>query len=141
MDQQWMIYAALSATFAALVTIFAKVGLKPDVDSHLATTIRAGIMFAFLVIVILVQKKLSLVHQFDTKDYIFILLAGICGAMSWLFYFLALKTGDATKVAAIDKSSIVLIMLFSIIFLKGKFSWTVASGIALITIGTILTII
>ena len=100
----WLIYAFLSAIFAALVAIFAKLGLK-DIDSTLATTVRAIIMAIFLVIVALFLKKFDAfsLTSFNSRDWLLIFLAGIAGALSWLFYFAALKGGLASNVVAIDR--------------------------------------
>ena len=140
MLNQWLIYAFISAIFAALVAIFGKIGMK-GIDSTLATTIRALVMFVFLFVVIILQKKYILIGTIKQVDYVFIILAGIAGAMSWLFYFLALKSGEATKVASIDRLSIVFIMIFSLLFLGEKFSLKLLSGIILIAVGAILIIL
>jgi transporter family protein len=140
MMASWIFYALLSAVFASLVAVFGKIGMK-NIDSTLATTIRALVMFVFLLAIILVQKKISLVGGIKINEYIFIILAGIAGALSWLFYFLALKSGEATKVASLDRLSIVFILVFAILFLGEKFSLKVAAGIVLIAVGAILTIL
>jgi transporter family protein len=140
MASSWIFYALLAAVFAGLVAIFGKIGLK-NVDVNLATTIRAFVMFMFLIIVILFQKKFSLISQFHFIDYLFIVLAGIAGALSWLFYFLALRAGDATKVASLDRLSVVFVMVFALLFLGEKFSLKVLGGVVLIVIGAILMVI
>ena len=119
MSQKWIFYALLSAMFAGLVAIFGKIGLK-NIDSNLATTIRALVMFLFLLIVIIFQKKYLLINQIKPIDYLYILGAGIAGALSWLFYFLALKSGSASKVASLDRLSIVFVLVFSLLFLGEK---------------------
>lgn len=115
----WILYAALSAFTAALVAIFGKLGLK-DLDSTLATTIRSLIMAAFLFFVSLSFGKFKgfAFSSISSKDWIFIILAGIAGALSWLFYFFALKNGPASSVAAIDRLSIVFVVLLAAIFFK-----------------------
>lgn len=140
MIEKWVIYALLSAIFAALVAIFGKIGLK-NIDSNLATTIRALVMFAFLFIVILFQNKLGLLNKISFNAYIFIILAGVAGALSWLFYFLALKTGEATKVVSIDRLSIVFVMIFALLLLGEKYSLKSLIGIILIVVGSLLVII
>ena len=85
--------------------------------------------------------KFSLITEFRTLDYIFITLAGIAGALSWLFYFLALKSGEATKVASLDRLSVVFVMVFALLFLGEKFSLKVLSGVILIIVGAVLMII
>ena len=135
----WVIYALFSALGAALVAIFAKLGLE-EIDSTLATTIRSIIMALFLVLVSL------LFHKFDgftlgaltSRSWILIALAGIAGAMSWLFYFLALKTGAATGVVAIDRLSIVFVVLLAALFLGEAFTWKVALGALLVVDGALL---
>lgn len=102
----WFFYALGSAVFAALVAIFGKIGLK-DIDSTLATTIRASVMALFLVIVALSLKKFSGIETLYGKPIIFIILSGIAGALSWLLYFFAIKTGPVSGVVAIDRTSVV----------------------------------
>ncbi len=138
--KQWMIYGILAALFASLVAVFSKMGLK-KVDPTVATTIRSLVMFVFLVIVIIFQKKVSALEQFKSQDYLYIVLAGIAGAISWIFYFLALKSGEATKVAALDRLSIVFVMFFAIVFLAEKFSVKVLIGVITIVIGSVLVVL
>ncbi len=135
----WLTYAIFSALFAALVAIFGKLGLS-KVDSTLATTIRSIIMALFLIMVTLSLKKFSgfSLHSFTSKQWIYIVLAGVAGALSWLFYFAALKSGQATKVAAIDRLSIVFVLILAIMFLGESFKVKPAIGAALMAIGAIL---
>ena len=140
MIQQWIIYALLSAVFAALVAIFGKIGLK-SIDSNVATALRAFIMFLFMFLVVLFQKKFSLLSKLKMNEYSFIILAGVAGALSWLFYFLALKEGSATKVVALDRLSVVFVMIFALLFLGEAFSLKVLVGIVLIVLGAILMIL
>lgn len=135
--QLWIIYALLSAAFAALVAIFGKIGIQ-NIDSTLATTVRAMVMAGFLVIVALSLGKLPLLNTIHSKTLLFIILSGVAGAMSWLFYFFALKTGPATGVAALDRLSVVFVLIFALLFLGQKFTWASALGAALITAGAIL---
>lgn len=135
--QLWIIYALLSAAFAALVAIFGKIGIQ-NIDSTLATTIRAVVMAGFLVIVALSLGKLPLLNTIHNKTLLFIILSGVAGAMSWLFYFFALKNGPATGVAALDRLSVVFVLIFALLFLGQKFTWASAIGAALITAGAIL---
>jgi len=126
--------------FAGLVAIFGKMGLK-DIDSTLATTVRSVIMALFLFATSLVLGKFNLLHTIKNKVLFFIVLSGISGALSWLFYFLALKTGIASGVAAIDRLSVVFVVIFAILFLGEKFNWLTAIGALLITIGAVLMVI
>jgi len=135
----WLIYAILSAVCAALVGIFGKIGLQ-NVDANTATAVRAMIMAVFLFIIVAIEGNLHKIPNIisDKKNFMFIVLSGIAGATSWLFYFLALKTGKVTQVAPIDKLSVVLAALIAIIFLGEKISLLNGVGIGLITIGVIL---
>jgi transporter family protein len=135
----WLIYAFLSSITAALVAIFAKLGLK-GIDSTLATTIRSIIMAVFLVLTSFFLKKFQgfSLSSLGSKDWILIVLAGIAGALSWLFYFLALKTGLATKVVAIDRLSLVFVIIFAAIFLGEKLGWKSVLGALLMVAGAII---
>jgi transporter family protein len=133
-------YAVLSAVFASLVAIFGKIGLK-DVDSTLATTVRAVVMAVFLVAVSLSFSKFSLLETLSGKAFAFIALSGIAGAISWLFYFLALKTGPTSVVAAIDKTSIVLVFVLAVLFLGESFTWVKAIGATLVGAGALLMVL
>lgn len=135
-----MVLALLSAVFASLVAIFGKIGIK-DIDSNLATTIRALIMFLFLLIIILFQGKLALLNKVTGTHMIFIVLAGIAGALSWLCYFLALKAADASKVAVLDRLSVAFVFVFSVLLLGEKFEIKNAVAVAMIVGGAILMII
>lgn len=135
----WLIYAFLSAIAAALVAIFAKMGLK-NIDSTLATTVRSIIMAGFLFLTALSLKKFQgfSLSSFNQKEWLLIALAGIAGAISWLFYFYALKEGMAGKVAAIDRLSLVFIILLAAIFLGEKLSWQTSIGAIIMAFGAIL---
>jgi len=138
----WLVYAFLSSITAALVAIFAKIGLK-GVDSTLATAIRSIIMTVFLVLVAFFLKKFQgfNVNSFSNKDWLLIILAGIAGALSWLFYFFALKIGLATKVATIDRLSLVFVIILAVIFLGEKLSWKLAIGAVLMVAGAIAIVL
>ena len=135
----WMFYAFLSAIMAALVAIFAKLGLK-DVDTTLATTIRAIVMVVFLVVVSFFLKKFDgfLLSVFSSKEWLLIILAGIAGALSWLFYFVALKYGLASEVVAIDRLSVVFVVILAAIFLGEGLGWHSVLGALLMAGGAIL---
>jgi len=135
----WLIYAFLSSITAALVAIFAKLGLK-GIDPTLATTIRSIIMAIFLVLVSFFLKKFQgfSLATFSSNDWLLIILAGISGALSWLFYFLALKTGLATKVVVIDRLSLVFVIIFAAIFLGEKLGWKTVLGALLMIAGAII---
>jgi len=135
----WFLMALLSAFSAALVAIFGKLGLK-NLDSTLATTIRSVIMSSFLVLVSLSLKKIEgfSFGSFSSRDWLFIILAGIAGALSWLFYFAALKLGLASHVAAIDRLSIVLVVVMAALFLGETVGWKIVLGAIMMVIGAIL---
>ena len=135
----WLLYAFLSAITAALVAIFAKMGLK-GIDSTLATTVRAVIMAAFLFIVSLFLKKFNgfSFGSFSSQDWLLIVLAGISGAVSWLFYFLAIKYGLVDKVVAIDRLSLVFVILLAVVFLGESIGWKTAAGAILMVAGALL---
>jgi len=135
----WLIFAFLSSIAAALVAIFGKMGLK-GVDSTLATTIRSIIMAVFLVIVSFFLKKFQgfSLKSLGSNDWILIILAGIAGALSWLFYFYALKTGLATKVVAIDRLSLVFVVVLAAIFLGESLGWKTVVGALLMIAGAII---
>ena len=135
----WLLFALLSAVFAALVAIFGKIGLQ-GIDTNTATAIRAVIMALFLIAIILVQgkfKDISPILQ-NSKALLFIVLSGIAGALSWLFYFVAIRTGEVSKVVPIDRLSVVFALILALIFLGEHISLKVSIGAALITVGAIL---
>jgi transporter family protein len=135
----WIIFALLAAVSAALVAIFGKLGLK-TIDSTLGTTIRSIVMALFLILTSLVLGKWK--HftwtSLSSKDWWLIVFAGIAGALSWLFYFFALKNGDATKVAALDRLSIVFVIILAAIFLSEGLTWKSLLGATCMAIGAIL---
>jgi len=139
MNYLWLIFALLSAITAALVSIFGKIGLK-GIDANTATAVRSIIMAAFLVFVVLIQGKLNQIPSIisNRKTIVFIVLSGIAGALSWLFYFMSLNFGKVSQVAPIDKLSVVFAVILSILFLGEKVSIISGLGVGLIAIGAIL---
>lgn len=135
----WLIYALLSAVFAALVAIFAKVGLQ-KIDTNVATAVRAVVMAVFLFLVIFFQGKLTIIKSIfeDHKAFAFIILSGIAGALSWLFYFLALKDGKVSQIVPIDRLSVVFAIVLAMLFLGEKVSTRGMIGIVLIVVGGIM---
>lgn len=135
----WLIYALLSAVTAALVAIFGKIGLQ-HLDANTATAIRAVVMALFLVGVVVVQGKLSLVSTVfaDKKALLFIVMSGVAGALSWLFYFMAIKSGNVSRVAPIDKLSVVFAVILAVVVFGEKVSLISAAGVALITAGALM---
>ena len=124
---------------AAFVSIFGKVGLK-GLDSNAATAVRAIIMALFLIGVVIAQGKLGNISAVfeDKKSLLFIVLSGIAGATSWLFYFLALKYGEVSKVASVDKLSVVFAVILAVIIFGESVSLIHAIAIALIALGGLI---
>ncbi len=139
MDYTWLIFAILSAIMAALVAVFGKIGLE-GIDANTATMIRGGIMFGFLVLVIAFTGKIENITTIfsNSKALSYIFLSGIAGALSWLFYFLALKIGKASQVAPIDRLSLVFVIILAFLILGEKISLKIAIGTALMVVGAIL---
>lgn len=135
--QTWLLLALGSAFFAALVAIFGKIGLD-KVDPTLATTARAGIMFLTMLVAAAAAGKLSGVGAIHGKAAAYIVLAGVAGALSWLCYFWALKSGRASQVAALDRLSLVIVVAFAAMFLGEKIGVRTGIGALFMTIGAIL---
>jgi len=133
----WQIWAVLSAVFAALTAIFAKVGVE-DINADLATLIRTVIVLVTLALILFATGKLSEAGPISAKSWLFLLLSGLGTGASWICYFRALKLGPATMVAPIDKLSVVLVALFGVVFLGERPSWNGWLGIALIAAGAVL---
>ena len=135
----WLLYAFLSSVTAALVAIFGKLGLK-DIDPTLATTVRSVIMATFLLFVSLALGKFSgfSLAAFSGREWLLITGAGVAGALSWLFYFIALKYGLATKVVVIDRLSLVFVIILAAIFLGEQLTWKSVLGAALMVAGALL---
>ncbi len=133
----WIVYALLAAAFAALVAIFGKVGIS-GIDTTTATAIRAVVMAVLLVSLALVLGKAGTVRQVSAHSLTFIVLSGAAGALSWLFYFLALRHGPVVGVAALDRLSVVLVFLLATAFLGDPFTWKGAAGASLVVVGSIL---
>lgn len=136
----WIIYALLSALFAALTSILAKIGIN-GVDSNLATAIRTVVVLVMawgLVFMTGVQKQIS---NIGARSWLFLVLSGIATGLSWLFYYRALQMGDASRVVPIDKSSVVISMVLAFIVLKEQLTWQAIVGGLLITAGTFVLIL
>jgi len=135
--QSWIFFALLSAISAAFVAIFGKIGIA-HLDSTLATTVRAVIMAGFLIGISLALGKSKLLSTIDNKALLFIILSGIAGALSWLFYFFALKNGHASGVAALDRTSVVFVLVFALLFLGEHLTWKSGIGALFVAFGAIL---
>ena len=133
----WQVWAVLSAVFAALTAIFAKVGVE-DINPDLATLIRTVIVLITLALILFATGKVSEAGPISGKSWLFLLLSGLGTGASWICYFRALKLGPATLVAPIDKLSVVLVALFGVMFLGERPSPGGWLGIALIASGAVL---
>ncbi len=133
----WYLAAFLSAVFAALTTILAKIGLQ-NVNSNLGTAIRTSVILFFTWGIVLLNGGVSELGQVKTQAWVFLVLSGIATGLSWLFYFRALQLGDASKVVPIDKLSLVLTIILAGLFLKEKITLQVLFGSVLMTVGAII---
>ena len=133
----WRIYAILSAVFAALTSIFAKVGLQ-DINSDLATAIRTTIILLLTWGIVFFGHKADAIGTISWQTWLFLILSGVSTGLSWLFYFKALQLGDVSRVAPIDKLSIVITILLAFIFLHEKVTLRVLIGSLLISGGVFL---
>lgn len=133
----WKYYALLSALFAALTAVFAKIGVK-DINSDLATAIRTTVILLITWGIAIVGHHLTELKVIGAHTWLFLLLSGAATGLSWLFYFKALQTGDVSRVAPIDKLSVVITIVLSFFLLKEPVSWRVIAGALLITGGSIV---
>ena len=133
----WRVYALLSALFAALTAIFAKVGVK-DVNSDLATAIRTSVILVLTWGIVLFGQHVSEIREVSKNTWVFLVLSGVATGLSWLFYFKAIQLGDVARVAPIDKLSVVITILLAFIFLHEQVNLRVVIGALLITAGSVL---
>ncbi len=133
----WQLWAVLSAVFAALTAIFAKVGVE-NVNSDLATFIRTVVVLVSLAVIVYATGQLQDPRAISGRTYAFLVLSGLGTGASWLCYFRALKLGNAGQVAPVDKMSVVLVAIFGVLFLGEKLSLANWLGVALIACGAVL---
>jgi bacterial/archaeal transporter family protein len=133
----WAFWAILSAVFAALTAIFAKIGIQ-DIDSDLATLVRTAIIFLILTGFVWFTGKWSNPLDLTSKTWIFLTLSGLATGASWVCYFRALQLGEASKVAPIDKFSLVLVAIFAVAFLGERPSARDWTGIAMVASGVMV---
>lgn len=133
----WLPWALLSAVFAALTAIFAKVGVE-NVNSDLATLIRTVVILVVVSAIVAVTGQYRPLGLIAPRTYLFLVLSGLATGASWLCYFRALKLGDAARVAPIDKLSVVLVAVFGVAFLGEKLSLREWSGVALVAAGAVV---
>jgi len=136
----WWIYALLSALFAALTAIFAKVGIK-GMDSDLATAIRTVIILVIAWGIALFKGSAENIGGLSKTNWLFLALSGCATGLSWIFYFKALQLGKVSQVAPVDKLSVALAIVLSALFLKESLNWQTAIGALLIIGGTVVLIL
>ena len=133
----WIVFALLSAVFAALTSIFAKIGID-GVNSNLATAVQTVVVVVMSWLMVFITNNQSGLAQISKKSWVFLILSGMATGASWLCYYRALQLGKATEVAAVDKLSIVFTLILAFIFLHDTFTVKSLIGCALIATGTIL---
>ncbi len=136
----WFLFAILSAVFAALTSILAKIGIE-GVNSNLATAIRTVVVVIMAWAMVFLTHAQGGISSISKKSWIFLILSGLATGASWLCYYKALQTGEASKVVPIDKLSVVLTMLLAFIFLHDKFTVKSLIGCILIGAGTLIMVL
>lgn len=147
MKHMWMIFAILSAVFAAATAILTKIGID-HVDSNLATAIRTVVVLVMAWVVVWVTHRMghsgeslaTTIQSISPRSWLFLILSGLATGASWLCYFYAIKTGDVSKVVPIDKCSLVLTIVFAVIFLGESLTWKTVIGCILLLAGTMVMI-
>jgi transporter family protein len=134
----WILFALLSALFAALTTILAKLGVQ-GVSSNVATAVRTVVILVVAWGWIIVNGEITSLRSISTPVLVFLVLSGVATGLSWLFYFRALQSGPTAVVAAIDKSSLVLVLLLSALILHEPLTWKSSIGIVLVVAGVLVT--
>ena len=135
----WIVFALLSAVFAALTSIFAKIGIE-NVNSNLATAIRTVIVLVMAWLIVFATGKHQQITDISTKSWIFLVLSGLATGLSWLCYFYALQIGEASKVVPVDKFSVVITMVMAFFILGEVITMKTIIGGLLITAGTLVLI-
>ena len=136
----WKYYALLAAFFAAVTAILAKIGIR-GINGNVATAIRTFIVLIMAWLIVIFGGQLKEVKNIGKENVIFLFFSGLATGLSWIFYFKALETGDVSKVAPIDKLSIVLVMVFAFVFLNEPMTLKTVLGGALIAAGTVLLVL
>jgi len=133
----WKIYALLAAIFAALTAVLAKIGVK-GISGNVATAIRTGVVLFLAWGIVLFAGQMKEIKDLSKTNWLFLLFSGIATGLSWIFYFKALETGNVSKVAPIDKLSVVFVILLSFLFLKEPLDFKTVVGGLLILGGTLV---
>ncbi len=132
----WLLWSLLSAVFAALTAILAKIGVA-GVDSNLATAVRTTVVVVFTWLFAYTTRSATPFQHFTQRTWLFLALSGVATGLSWLCYFHALQIGEASRVAPIDKLSVVFVILSAAVFLGEKLTWGKGLGVLLIAAGAI----
>lgn len=135
----WFLFAILSAVFAALTSILAKIGIE-GVNSNLATAIRTVVVVVMAWGMVFLTNTQNGITQISKKSWIFLILSGLATGASWLCYYRALQIGEASKVVPIDKLSVVLTLVFAFLFLHEQFTVKSLAGCVLIGVGTLILV-
>jgi len=133
----WKTFAFLSAVFAALTAIFGKIGVA-EMNSNLATFLRTVVILAVSALLVSLRGEWENPARWSTRSVVFLVLSGIATGLSWLCYYRALQMGPASRVAPIDKFSVVLVVIFAVLFLGEQLTWKVGIGAALVAAGAML---
>lgn len=136
----WVVYAILSAVFAALTSILAKVGID-GVNSNLATALRTVVVLIMAWGMVFITDAQGGISTISKKSWLFLILSGIATGVSWLCYYKAIQVGDVSKVVPIDKLSVVITLILAFVFLHDKFTWKSTVGSVLITVGTLFMVL
>jgi len=136
----WQIYALGSALFAGLTAILGKIGVK-DINSNLATFIRTIVILIFSFLLVTMRSEWHRIDKLSTKTLVFLILSGLATGLSWLCYYRALQLGPVSKVAPVDKLSIVFAMILAFVILKEAASWQIITGGTLIVIGSLIILL
>ena len=136
----WALFAVLSAVFAALTSILAKIGIE-NVDSNLATAVRTVVVVAMSWLMVFITNAQSGLTKISTKCWIFLILSGLATGASWLCYYKAIQMGEVSKVVPIDKMSVVITLILAVAFLHEDFNAKSIIGAVLITVGTLVMVL
>lgn len=136
----WFVFALLSAVFAALTSVLAKVGIE-GVNSNLATALRTCVVLAMAWLMVFITHAQNGIGSIGRKSWVFLILSGLATGASWLCYYKAIQMGSVSKVAPIDKLSVVITLILAVIFLHEDFTVKSAIGAVLITAGTVLMVL
>lgn len=136
----WALFAVLSAVFAALTSILAKIGIE-NVDSNLATAVRTVVVVAMSWLMVFITNAQSGLTNISRKSWIFLILSGLATGASWLCYYKAIQMGEVSKVVPIDKMSVVITLILAVAFLHEDFNAKSIIGAVLITVGTLVMVL